>query len=63
MNKDIDNKLQNPFKFRNGGYVKSVDDWSRRREEIHGMVIDIQYGGMPPTPSSTESEMLHLQKN
>lgn len=59
---EINNKLPNPFLFEDGRKVNSVEDWSNRRKEIFDLIIDIQYGGMPPIPESTKVEVLHLHE-
>ena len=52
-------KLPCPFRFQNGQAVHSMEDWHRRRDEILGLTVDLEYGGMPPTPKSTVGEELH----
>lgn len=35
------------LKFDDGSLVKTVDDWRRRRVELAGKIIELEYGGMP----------------
>ena len=43
-------KLPDPFLFEDGSRVRTVSDWERRKRELRGPVIGLQYGGMPPEP-------------
>lgn len=52
-------ELPNPFIFNDGSAVKTPADWPKRRQEILDCIIDIQYGGLPPTPEETNYELLH----
>ncbi len=51
--------LQDLFQFANGERVVSVDDWRRRREELQALLLDIEYGQLPPRPAAVCGEMLH----
>ena len=51
-------KLPDPFKFDDGSYVKTREDWARRRKEMYKDVIELQYGTMPPEPEFLELEKL-----
>jgi hypothetical protein len=44
--------LPDPFTFLDGTRVKSLADWSRRRDEIKSLAQYYEYGWMPPTPAS-----------
>lgn len=44
--------LPDPFKFLDGGKVKSAEDWARRRGEIKDLAQYYEYGYMPPPPES-----------
>ncbi|NLO74034.1 MAG: hypothetical protein GX100_08035 [candidate division WS1 bacterium] len=55
----IDTELPNPFQFEDGTTVQTVEDWHRRREEIYKLIIEIEYGGLPPTPERTWLEQLN----
>ncbi len=59
MNQRRTVELPNPFLFENGVQVNTDADWQRRRKEIYNLIIDIEYGGLPPRPSSTSYEELH----
>ena len=52
-------ELANPFVFADGAPVATVADWHRRRRELHDLVVELEYGGLPPTPAWTGSEELH----
>lgn len=51
--------LPNPFRFADGTLVCSPADWQRRRKEISVLIVELEYGGLPPTPTSTIAEELH----
>jgi hypothetical protein len=52
-------ELPDPFQFADGARVCTAEDWSRRRREIADLVVELEYGGMPPAPSATHLEELH----
>ena len=52
-------ELPNPFVFRDGRPVRTAGDWKERRKEIQEIIVNIEYGGLPPTPSGIEIERLH----
>jgi len=52
-------ELPNPFLFENGAQVNTAADWQRRRRELFTLIVEIEYGGLPPAPSSTWHEELH----
>ena len=52
-------ELPNPFKFDNGKPVRTNKDWQLRRKEMRDSVVEIEYGGLPPAPTTTRSEELH----
>lgn len=52
-------ELPNPFVFADGTKVGGIGDWERRRSEILELVVELEYGGMPPKPRSTRFELLH----
>lgn len=52
-------ELPNLFQFEDGGKVCSVKDWRKRRKELEDSIVEIEYGGLPPRPSSLEAEHLH----
>jgi dienelactone hydrolase len=55
-------ELPDPFRFQSGRRVKSVADWRKRRRELTDAVIEIEYGGLPPSPSGVTGEVLHAHK-
>ena len=52
-------KLPDPFRFENGEKVRTVAEWERRRREMRDLIVEIEYGGLPPAPSTTRCEELH----
>lgn len=42
--------LPDPFRMNDGSYVKTLEDWRKRREEIIAMLQYYEYGHMPPAP-------------
>ncbi len=42
--------------------MRSVADWRRRRQELRNLIVEIEYGGLPPTPDTTEWEELHTYR-
>lgn len=55
-------ELPDPFRFTSGDRVATTEDWRRRRQELAGLVVGIEYGGLPPTPSGVTGEALHTHK-
>ncbi len=51
-------KLPDVFTFEDGGRVKTVEDWRRRRQEIIDTALELEFGGMPPKPERFELEIL-----
>lgn len=43
-------ELPNPFTFADGSFVRTKEDWERRRVEIKELFQDYMYGHMPPKP-------------
>lgn len=50
----IDN-LPDPFRFQDGSYVRTPEDWRKRREEIIALLTYYEYGHMPPAPAKVEA--------
>ena len=48
------------LRFADGAAVAAPASWPRRRKEIADLIVDIEYGGLPPTPAETTLETLHL---
>jgi len=43
-------QLPDPFLFADGRRVASVDDWNARRKELLDVILERQYGKLPPAP-------------
>ncbi len=54
-------ELPDPFRFEDGSYVKTREDWSKRRKEIVDLLTYYEYGHMPPAPATLESEETEAQ--
>ena len=59
---DVRAELPDPFRFESGERVKSLDDWRKRRRELTDLVVEIEYGGLPPSPSGVTGEPLHTHQ-
>ena len=59
MNAPENRDLPNPFIFEDESEVRSEADWPRRRRELLKLVVDLEYGGLPPAPAATRYEHLH----
>lgn len=46
--------LPDPFRFRDGGRVRSAGDWDRRRKEILELAQYYEFGPLPPPPRSVK---------
>lgn len=55
-------ELPDLFQFNDGRRVKTEADWRKRRAELSDLIVDIEYGGLPPTPSGVTGERLHTHK-
>ena len=55
-----DSLLPDLFRLADGTAVTTASAWLRRRKEIADLIVDIEYGGLPPTPATTTLETLHL---
>lgn len=44
--------LPDPFLMNDGQRVESTEQWRRRREEIRELLLDIEYGHVPPPPGN-----------
>ena len=56
-------KLPDPFTFNDGSKVRTKEDWCKRREEIWGPTVELQYGKQPPAPEFLEVEPLYYGGN
>jgi len=52
-------ELPNLFCFADGRQVRNIKDWHARRQELLKLILDIEYGQLPPAPSSTRGVKLH----
>jgi hypothetical protein len=46
--------LPDPFLFPDGSRVASKADWQRRRDQIKAMVLNYEYGHLPPDPGNVK---------
>lgn len=58
MNTSKNHELPDLFRFNDGSRVRSPSEWTRRREELLGQILDIEYGRLPPAPEQTAVEPL-----
>ncbi len=54
-------KLPDVFMMQNGRRVASRADWQERRKEILRTAVELQFGGMPPAPSTFVLEPLQVR--
>ena len=59
MSNQLSSHLQEPLRFFDGTPVQTHDDFARRRKEILAMIIETEFGGMPPKPSALTVEPLY----
>ncbi|MEI6070954.1 MAG: hypothetical protein WCS31_04125 [Verrucomicrobiae bacterium] len=52
-------ELPDLFRCDDGTQVRSAAQWQRRRQEICDLIVEIEYGGLPPVPAETRWEELH----
>lgn len=55
--------LPDPFLMRDGTRVKTLADWSRRREELKAMILFYEFGQMPPSPGAPAAKELSTNEN
>src|SRR5438067_999065 len=48
-------ELPDPFVFADGHRVKSAADWTARRAELQELILQNEYGHLPPPPKSMTS--------
>ncbi len=53
-------ELPNLFQFQNGDLVRTAADWQRRRRELSDLIVQLEYGGLPPAPPALQVEDLHI---
>ncbi|HOX37907.1 MAG TPA: hypothetical protein PL033_07960 [Candidatus Brocadiia bacterium] len=54
-------ELPNPFIMNDGTEVSTVAQWRKRREEIIKLILDYEYGHMPPKPDNMEIEAVSTE--
>jgi len=54
--------LPDIFRLEDGRSLRTPADWPKRRRELFDLVVGIEYGGLPPTPSGVTDEPLHTHK-
>lgn len=51
-------KMPDPFRKEDGTRM-SPAEWQEKRKEIRDMIVDIEFGGMPPRPEFVEAEAIN----
>lgn len=51
--------LVNPFRRADGSLVRTRAEWPAQRDAWRDLIVDLEYGGLPPTPARTQHEILH----
>lgn len=51
-------KMPDPFKKENGTRM-TPEEWKEKRDEIRDMIVDIEYGGMPPRAEYVDFERIN----
>jgi dienelactone hydrolase len=52
-------QLPDLFRFKNGDQVRTPEDWRRRRGELRALLLEIEYGELPPVGEALKGELLH----
>lgn len=52
-------ELPDPFRCEDGTRIRNAQQWRQRRGEIRDLIVEMEYGGLPPTPGETRWELLH----
>ena len=52
-------ELPDLFCCADGTRVCSVAQWEHRRQELRNLMVELEYGGLPPAPAETRWEELH----
>lgn len=55
--------LPSSLVFADGSPVAAPRDWPRRRREIEQLLLDVEYGPLPPAPAHTRAEMIIQQRS
>ena len=56
-------QLPDPFLFPDGSRVKTAADWGRRREQIKSLILDYEYGHLPPSPGNVAGKVKENYQN
>lgn len=59
MSRETTAELPDLFRFEDGERVCTPEDWQRRRRQWRDVILDVEYGRLPPTPPVTRGEALH----
>lgn len=59
MKSQASKALPELLRFLNGTPVLTPESWPQRRQEMLESIVEIEYGGLPPRPSSCRVEELH----
>ncbi len=51
-------ELPDPFALPDGGRVKTREEWTERAQAWSDMILNMEYGGLPPVPDSVTVEAL-----
>ncbi len=51
-------ELPDPFRCQDGTRVCTLAQWQRRRQEVRDLIVALEYGGLPPTPTEIRWEEL-----
>jgi len=59
MKNKIRSELPDLFLSKSGKRINTYAAWTTQRKKLYNTIINIEYGGLPTTPSSTYAEELH----
>ncbi len=59
MGREASDSLPDLFRFSSGQPVRGRSDWELRRRELRDLIVNLEYGGLPPVPAWTRWEELH----
>ena len=51
-------ELPDPFALPDGGRVRTREEWTERAQAWSDMILNMEYGGLPPVPDSVTVEAL-----
>ena len=55
--------LADLFTFQDGRRVQDANGWQARRRELRETILNVEYGGLPPTPAGVTGEQLHVHQS